>query len=186
MLPLAISLGAAAYLVLYNVPYLAENVEPGVSAFAKNVQPVLIAVMLFLQFNRISPHDLRFRRWHFVLLCFQMLTFIALTGVAIALPDGNAKVLVESAMLCFVCPTAAAAGVITHKLGGKLSDTVSYVVLVNVAVSVAIPVVIPIFNPSSGVSFMSALVAISLKIFPLLVRSSAGHSLCGGAALESS
>ena len=61
MLPLAISIGAAAYLVLYNVPYLAENVEPGVSAFAKNVQPVLIAVMLFLQFNRISPHKMAFR-----------------------------------------------------------------------------------------------------------------------------
>lgn len=169
MLPLAISLGSAAYLVLYNVPYLAENFEPGVSAFAKNVQPWLIAVMLFLQFNRISPHDLRFRRWHFVALGFQILIFIALAVVAFAVPDGNARVLVESAMLCFICPTAAAAGVITHKLGGKLSDTVSYVVLINVAVTVAIPLVIPVFNPSSGVSFLSGLVAISLKIFPLLV-----------------
>lgn len=38
-------------------------------------------------------------------------------------------------MLCLICPTAAAAGVITGKLGGSLSDTVSYVVLINISVA---------------------------------------------------
>ncbi len=36
-------------------------------------------------------------------------------------------------MLCLICPTEAAAGVITGKLGGSLSDTVSYVVLINIS-----------------------------------------------------
>lgn len=38
-------------------------------------------------------------------------------------------------MLCLICPTAAVAGVITGKLGGSLSDTVSYVVLINISVA---------------------------------------------------
>lgn len=169
MLPLAIVLGAAFYLVLHFVPYMAVHLEPGCSAFAKNVQPVLIATMLFLQFNKISPHDLRFRKWHLIVLAFQMVMFVLLTWAATMLPDGNMKILTESAMLCFVCPTAAAAGVITGKLGGSLSDTVTYVVLINIAVAVVIPIVIPVFNTASDATFFSSFCAICMRIFPLLV-----------------
>lgn len=51
------------------------------------------------------------------------------------MPDGDLRILAECAMLCLICPTAAAAGVITGKLGGSLSDTVSYVVLINISVA---------------------------------------------------
>ena len=169
MLPIAIILGVVSYLILYYVPPFAVHIEPGFSVFAKKVQPMLIATMLFLQFNKISPHDFRLRKWHIAALCFQLFMFIALTWIAAILPDGSAKILAESAMLCFICPTAAAAGVITSKLGGSLSDTVSYVMLINVAVSIAIPLIIPIFNTSADVSFISSFIAISMRIFPILV-----------------
>lgn len=61
MLPLAIIVGIFSYLILYFIDPLARNVEPGFSKFAKDVQPVFMATMLFLQFNTISPHDLKFR-----------------------------------------------------------------------------------------------------------------------------
>ena len=169
MLPLAIFTGAASYLALHYVPWLASDVEPSFSIFAKRVQPALIAIMLFLQFNRISPHDLRFRRWHFIALAFQIVMFILFTWLATLMPDGDLKILTECAMLCFICPTAAAAGVITGKLGGRLSDTVSYVVLINIAVAVVIPLVIPIFNTESDATFFESFIAICMKIFPLLV-----------------
>lgn len=169
MLPLAIFLGAASYLVLDMVPYLALHVEPGFSAFSKNVQPVLIATMLFLQFNNVSPHDLRFRKWHFIVLAFQVAMFVLFTWIAAELPDGNLKILAESAMLCFICPTAAAAGVITSRLGGSLSDTITYVVLINITVAFIIPIVIPIFNTASEATFFSSFCAICMRIFPLLV-----------------
>lgn len=51
------------------------------------------------------------------------------------MPDGDLRILAECAMLCLICPTAAAAGVITGKLGGSFSDTVSYVVLINISVA---------------------------------------------------
>ena len=161
MLPLAIFTGAASYLALHYVPWLASDVEPSFSIFAKRVQPALIAIMLFLQFNRISPHDLRFRRWHFIALAFQIVMFILFTWLATLMPDGDLTILTECAMLCFICPTAAAAGVITGKLGGRLSDTVSYVVLINIAVAVVIPLsylysILSRTRPSSRVSSRSA------------------------------
>ncbi len=169
MLPIAIIVGVASYLILYFIPPFAEHIEPSFSVFAKKIQPALIATMLFLQFNKISPHDFRLRKWHLAVLAFQLVTFILLTWLSAILPDGNAKILAESAMLCFICPTAAAAGVITSKLGGSLSDTVSYVMLINVAVAIVIPLIIPIFNTSADVSFISSFFAISRRIFPILV-----------------
>ena len=169
MLPIAITLGAFLFLVLWFVRPLAEHVEPGFSVFAKQIQPILIAIMLFLQFNRVSPHDLRFRKWHFVLLGFQVGIFALLTLLAVMLPEGNGRILVESAMLCFICPTASAAGVVTSKLGGSLSDTVSYVVMINISVALVVPLAIPIVNTASDVPFMTSFLAICMKIFPLLV-----------------
>ncbi len=169
MLPLAIAIGIVSYLVLYLVKPLRASVEPGFSAFAKDIQPVLVATMLFLQFNNISPHDLRFRKWHFIALGFQVGMFAVLTCAVALLPDGNLKILAECAMLCFVCPTAAAAGVITGKLGGSLSDTVSYVVLINVTAAIVIPIVIPIVNPEAGGDFLGGFAAICMRVFPLLV-----------------
>ena len=72
-------------------------------------------------------------------------------------------------MLCLICPTEAAAGVITGKLGGSLSDTVSYVVLINISVAVILPVAIPIVNPDTGTTFLEGFTAICARVFPLLV-----------------
>lgn len=92
-----------------------------------------------------------------------------LTLLAVMLPDGNGRILVESAMLCFICPTASAAGVVTSKLGGSLSDTVSYVVMINISVALVVPLAIPIVNTASDVPFITGFLAICMKIFPLLV-----------------
>lgn len=169
MLPISIFLGIVSYLVLFYVKPLHTTIEPWFSELAKNIQPVFIAIMLFLQFNTISPHDLRFRKWHFYLLAFQLLIFTALTLLVMALPDGATRILAECAMLCFICPTAAAAGVITRKLGGSLSDTISYVVLINISAAIVLPIAIPIVNSETGVTFLEGFWAICAKIFPLLV-----------------
>lgn len=169
MLPMAIIIGIVSYLVLFLIDPMAQSVEPRFSRFAKDVQPVFMATMLFLQFNTISPHDLRFRKWHFIVLAFQVVTFVPLTWLVATMPAGDLRILAECAMLCLICPTAAAAGVITGKLGGSLSDTVSYVVLINIAVAVILPIAIPIVNPDTGASFIEGFTAICSRVFPLLV-----------------
>ena len=77
--------------------------------------------------------------------------------------------LVECAMLCFICPTASAAGVITDRLGGNLAATVSYVVMINVAATFLIPLVIPVVNPSAQMGFWAYVGHIAWKVFPVLI-----------------
>lgn len=169
MLPIAIVAGITICLVLHLISPFAEFAEPAFSKFAKDVQPVMVAIMLFLQFNKVSPKDLRFKKWHFLVLSFQMGAFVALSLLAMTLPAGEIRILVECAMLCFICPTAAAAGVITDKLGGSLSDTVTYVVIINIMAALVIPLIIPMVHPVEGVSFLTRFASICAKVFPLLV-----------------
>ena len=169
MLPLAIAAGILLCLAMNLVGGLREKAEPGFTGIVKDVQPVLVALMLFLQFNKISPTDLRLRKWHLWLLAIQAFSFVALALAATAIPPGNPRILVECAMLCLVCPTAAAAGVITDKLGGSLSETVTYVVLINILAAIIIPIMIPIVHPSSDASFLTRFSSICMRVFPLLV-----------------
>ena len=117
MLPLAMTAGAVIYLVLHFVPSFSED---GYMAVARDVQPILVSIMLFLQLNTVAPTDLKFHKWHFILIAVQALLFAAFAFIAAGTSSGGGRILLESAMLCFICPTAAAAGVITSKIGGSL------------------------------------------------------------------
>ena len=168
MLPIAIVAGISLGLAFHLWTPL-KGAEPAFTSVAKELQPIFVALMLFLQFTKVSPHDLRIRRWHIWLLVFQTVLFVALALAAIPIPHGSLRILVECAMLCIICPTAAAAGVITDKLGGNLSDTVTYVVLINILTAFVIPVVIPIVHPVEGATFLGRFISICLRVFPLLV-----------------
>ena len=169
MLPVAIVTGILLCLAVNYLAGTGSASEQAFTGIVKELQPVLVALMLFLQFNKISPADLRLKRWHLWLLLFQITLFVILALVTTAVPHGNTRILIECAMLCFVCPTAAAAGVITDKLGGSLSETVTYVVLINFFAAVVIPLVIPIVHPSGEGSFFLRFASICMRVFPLLV-----------------
>lgn len=72
-------------------------------------------------------------------------------------------------MLCLICPTASAAGVVTEKLGGKINETVSYLVIINVVATLLIPLVIPLVNPSTELGFWAYVGHIALRVFPVLL-----------------
>ena len=168
MLPVAIVTGLTVCLCLHGLPG-AERVETVFSAFARRVQPVMIALMLFLQFSKISPRDLTFHRWHLALLLLQAALFTALTLLAARMDLSEARIGVECAALCLICPTAAAAGVITYKLGGNLSSSVTFVVLDNLLASVLIPLLVPLIHPAGDVAFLQGFFRIARRVFPILV-----------------
>lgn len=168
MLPIAMVAGISLALAFHYWTPL-RSAEPAFSAMAKEVQPIFVALMLFLQFTKVSPHDLKLRKWHLWSLAFQTILFVALALAATVIPHGSLRILVECAMLCIICPTAAAAGVITDKLGGNLSDTVTYVVLINILTALVIPAVIPIVHHVEGATFLNRFISICLRVFPLLV-----------------
>jgi len=168
MLPAAIVVGISAYLVYHFVPAL-RPIGPVCHVLAADGQRWVIALLLFFQFVKVSPHDIRFRVWHFRALLFQIGCFLALAAVTAFSNPGNARIILECAMLCLICPTASAAGVVTEKLGGRLNETVSYVVMINVVATLLIPLVIPLVKPSATLGFWAYVGHIALRVFPVLI-----------------
>lgn len=166
MLPIAMTTGAAVYLILHYVPSFSES---GYMAVARKLQPVLVSIMLFLQLNVVAPTDLRFHRWHFELVLVQALLFAAFALMATAVSPGGGRILLECAMLCFICPTAAAAGVITSKIGGNLPGIMTYTVLSDTLASLLIPLMIPLVHPGIEISFLASFWAIIKRVFSILV-----------------
>ena len=168
MLPGAIVLGISLYLIYRITPAL-HPMGPVLSAVASEGQRLVIALLLFFQFVKISPHDISLSRWHLGALAVQVLSFLLLAAVVALTPAGNIRMLLECAMLCLICPTASAAGVITDRLGGDLAATVTYLVVINLAATFLIPLVIPLVNPSATMGFWTHVGHIALKVFPVLI-----------------
>lgn len=168
MLPGAIVLGISLYLAYRWLPLL-HPAGHVLHQVASEGQRLVIALLLFFQFVKISPHDLQPRRWHVFALLFQVLSFLVLAALTMFTKGAVSRILLECAMLCLVCPTAAAAGVVTEKLGGSLAQTITYVVIINVAATFLIPMVIPLVRPSASLGFWAYVWHIALKIFPVLI-----------------
>ena len=168
MLPAAIVLGISSYLIYHFTPAL-RPLGPACHAFAAEGQRWVIALLLFFQFVKVSPHDIKFCRWHLRALLFQVTCFIVLAGVTAFSGAGAARIVLECAMLCLICPTASAAGVVTEKLGGKLNETVSYLVIINAVATLLIPLVIPLVRPSASLGFWAYVGHIALRVFPVLI-----------------
>ena len=158
--------GVGIYLLLHYVPAWHEGPYLRV---AHVVQPALVGVMLFLQLNVVAPSDLRLHKWHWWLLATQALLFGALALIAVWVPDGAVRLLLECAMLCFICPTAAAAGVITAKIGGDLPGIMTYTVLSDALACLLIPLMIPMVHPSADLHFWASFWAIVKRVFSILV-----------------
>ena len=168
MLPAAIVLGISLYLIYHFSPSL-HPYGKWLHLAASEGQRLVIATLLFFQFVKISPHDLKIRSWHFKALGIQVGSFLLLALCVFLLNPGPVRMLVECAMLCMICPTASAAGVITDRLGGNLASTVTYLVMINVAGTFLIPLVIPLVNPSADMGFWAYVGHIAWKVFPVLI-----------------
>ena len=175
MLPIAMVAGASIYLLYHIMPEPVHRAGPFLSEAIAVVQPLLIFSMLFLTFCRIEPKDLKLHRWHWWLLLIQgglftILGLIAVWIIGFSQADHYGKVvLIESAMLCLICPTATAAAVVTRKLGGDVAGITTYTVLINLLTALLVPLIVPLIHPVQGMDFATGFCTIVVKIFPLLI-----------------
>lgn len=168
MLPGAIVLGISLYFLYHFTPAL-HPYGGWLHPLASEGQRLVIAILLFFQFVKISPHDLKLTPWHLKALVLQVGLFLLFALGVLLTEPGTFRMLLECAMLCFICPTASAAGVITDRLGGRLAATVTYLVAINLAGTFLIPLVIPLVNPSAQMGFWTHVGHIALKVFPVLI-----------------
>lgn len=167
-LPISMLMGVILYFVYVNIPFLAPT-KPFVEHLVGIVQPTLIFLMLFLTFCKVDIRDLKPCHWHAKLLLIQGGVFVVLALPLFFFPDMPGGVLLEGAMLCFICPTATAAAVITRKLGGDAARLTSYTIIVNLLVAILVPLVVPLVHPQPDLSFMVSFSMILGKVFPLLL-----------------
>lgn len=156
MLPIAMLLGLVFHNYMGYVSFLA---------------PYLIFVMLFVTFCRINPRHIRVDRFSFWCLLVQ------LAGAAISyllLSPLNAAI-AQGVMICFFCPTATAAPVITGMLGGSVERVAAYSLVCNIAVALLAP---PLFSVigADGVDLMGATLRIASSVVPLIIM----PLLCAG------
>lgn len=165
-LPLAMLAGVLIYLAFAHLDFL-QPTKPMVHAVDKILTPGLIFAQLLLTFCKVNPREFRFRKWHFELLAFQLVLGLICAGAAIYL-DWQ-PLLFQGALICFICPTATAAAVITAKLGGNAETLITYTFMVNILTAIFVPLVFPLVYNQADMTFWEAFWLILQKVFPLLI-----------------
>lgn len=170
MLPIAMAVGVASYFIYVNIPAL-DGTHAVVNRAIGYVQPALLFCMLFVSFCRMSIKELKPRAWMLELLTIQVVSFVAMGLFIVWMPDVAGRVVIESAMICMICPTATAAAVVTTKLHGNANVVVSYTCLINLAVSLVVPAMVPFLHEDAhaGMGFEMSFLLIMAKVFPLLI-----------------
>ena len=160
--------GASAYFLFQSLQ-LSPSVKEAMVEGVAYVQPTLIFCMLTLTFCRIRLRDMQFRGWQCWLLAFQASVAAVLCLLQQTVEEPTIRIFLQSTMLCFLCPTATAAAVVTAKLGGNVGQMTAYTMLINLLAAVLIPTFVPLTNPAGGLSFWLSFWTIIKKVFPLLI-----------------
>lgn len=168
-LPISMISGVLSYFIYINLHFL-DNTHHTMNSVVNIVQPTLIFLMLFLAFCKVQPKNLRPHKWQMKLIGIQALSFCLMAIPILLNPDIPGRVIIESAMVCMICPTATAASVVTSKLNGNGSYVVSYTCIINMVAAILIPVIIPLLHSSSNdMDFITSFTIIIGKVFPLLM-----------------
>lgn len=167
-LPLSMAAGALGYFVCHSLP-LSPAARSTITTAIHYIQPTLIFLMLTLTFCRIRPSDMKLRGWQGWLLAFQTAAAALLCMLHQATAGDISRLFLQSAMLCFLCPTATAAAVVTAKLGGNAGTLTAYTMLANLCAATLYPALIPIVNPAGSIGFWLSFRMIVRRVFPLLI-----------------
>lgn len=163
---IAIGTGASLYFLFHYVTFLAPIKYP-LYHTANALIPFFIFSMLFISFSRVEIRKMRPRRWHFLAVMWQVLLPYALALVITCYPEWNIKVELEGVIGCVIMPTAAAATVITGKLGGDESSITTFTMMSNLATSISIPLIFPLIS-TVEMHFWDEFTYIFMRVFPMI------------------
>ena len=167
-LPSGLVIGATVYLLFSRIAPL-QPIGDAVGPLLVKLLPVLIFVMLYITFCKIQTGDLRPRAWHFILQAIRILLSALLVLAILHTTNPMTKLVLEGAFVCVICPTAAAAPVITEHLGGSIASLTIYTILANVVTSIIIPLFFPMVEKSTEITFLTAFNLILRRITFVLI-----------------
>lgn len=168
-LPVAIASGIVAYMVFALVPAL-DGAAQFFAPIGERILPLFMFLILFVTFCKVDFRRLIPVRWMLWITAVQVVFVALLTLLVIEYRlQGNALITVEAVLTCIISPTAAAAPVVTAKLGGNLEQMTTYTFVSNFVTALLIPVCFPLIDKSADVSFISAFLVILREVCMVLV-----------------
>lgn len=160
--------GTVIYLLFSEISFL-EPTGDFLGPKLVDLMPFVISTMLYITFCKMQIHDLRPRTWHFVLQGIRA-ALSGLTVIAIQfVKEPEIKLLLEGVFICVICPTAAAAPVITEKLGGNIASLTMFLLIANVVTSIIIPLFFPLVEKGADISFIGAFFMVLKRVIMVLV-----------------
>lgn len=167
---IAIGVGISTYFIFHYVTWLAPIKYP-LKNFIDSIVPLLIFTLLFLAFSKVELKKMKPRRWHFILLLFQLGVPFAVVLLMVSFPELGTlwRLELEGIIVCVITPTAAAAAVITGKLGGDESSLTTYTLLSNLGAAIGIPLMFPLISSNAQGGFIHEFLIIMRQVFPLIV-----------------
>lgn len=163
-LPISMIAGVLIYLAFANLSFL-NPVKPAVHRLDVVLTPSLIFIQLLLTFCKVEVKQIRFKKWYLRLLLVQIIGSIG----GYVLLRFVSETLAQAALVCFICPTATAAAVITAKLKGSSETIISYTILINIVAAIYVPTLFPLVYNQADLGFTTAMLLILSKVFPLLI-----------------
>lgn len=162
-LPLAMVTGVTVYLLFHFVPFL-RPVAQWYAPYNGDVLPDFMFLILFVTFCKVDFKRLLPVKWHFWIALQQVVFVFALVAIIIGFRiTGNALVMLEAVLVCVIGPAAAAAAVVTAKLGGSLEEMTTYTFISNLISALLIPLCFPLL-PQSGHAI------VHIEFWPLFTR----------------
>ncbi len=95
--------------------------------------PVCMFLVLFTTFCKVDFTKLLPVRWHLWVMGLQLAFVVLLVWLVNSMhASGESLILLESILVCIICPCASATAVVTEKIGGSLEETSSFTFLSNI------------------------------------------------------
>ena len=168
-LPCSLVLGALGYLIFAYIPFL-QPLGDVVGPRLVELMPVVLFALLYVTFCKIEIKEMKPKVWHFVLqLIRTSLALLMVIAICLFGKNYEAKVILEGAFICFICPTAAAVAVVTEKLGGSIGSLTTYTVIANIFTMIIIPSLFPMVEKGADVSFLYMSMMVFRNVTTVLV-----------------
>lgn len=168
-LPVAMVTGTVVYFLFALTPAL-EGAAAFFGPIIDDIFPLFMFLILFATFCKVDFRRLRPVAWHFWVGAFQVLFVVIIAAIILAFHlKGDKLILMESVLTCIIGPCAAAAAVVTSKLGGNLEEMTSYTFISNFLTALMVPVCFPLIDSAVGMDFLQAFWLILYKVCLVLV-----------------
>ena len=167
-LPVSLFVGVVAYLLFSRIEQL-QPIGNVAGPLCLDVMPIILFTILYVTFCKIQIKELRPRVWHFKLQGIRIALSALFVWLITLTTDADMKLILEGVFICIICPTAAAAPVVTEKLGGSIASLTIYTIIANVVTSVIIPLFFPMVEKEADITFLSAMLMVLRNVTVVLV-----------------